>query len=318
MILTNKTTGEKTQLAENEYTVGRSESCDIVIKEPTLSRKHARLSREGSDWFIEDLGSTNGITVNGEKIEAGEKVRVGAGDAVVLGTTVPLEFESEEPEEERTVGVQFFRKDRELEVKERPAAPKPSEPVAAVRPAAAQNAAPVRPVWAENAAPAQPVRAENAAPAQPVRAQAPVQQARPQNAAPARPSGAPMSFKEYVNRVDAAAKKNVTTSAIVLYVCCGITLIAGIAMAISSGTAAGIFGVMIDIAAVLPLAILMHTLKSRGCTIALVCVTALEFILTTASAGRPAGFLPLVGAITALVALSRAKKAYDAYVGGRR
>ena len=89
-------------------------------------------------------------------------------------------------------------------------------------------------------------------------------------------------------------------------------------MAISTGDSSLYFGVLIIIAAVLPLAILMHTLKSRGCTIALIPVTALAFILTTASAGRPAFFLPLVGAITALVALSRAKKAYNEYIGGKR
>ena len=100
-----------------------------------------------------------------------------------------------------------------------------------------------------------------------------------------------------------------------LYVCCGITLIAGIVTAIQNDTPLSFVGVLIDIAAVLPLAILMHTLKSKGCAIALVCVTAVEFLATTAMRGQVAGFLPLIGAISALVALVHANKNYKFYLG---
>ncbi|MBR2582692.1 MAG: FHA domain-containing protein [Oscillospiraceae bacterium] len=337
MLLTNRITGEKHQLTEEEYSIGRSETCEIVIKEPTLSRKHARITRAGDDWFIEDLFSTNGVTLNGEKITAGEKVRLSPDDRIVLGTTVSLLFEREEEEEERTVGVQFFRKEKETEAKERPEPPEQHEPEVAVRPAwNSENAAPVRPLWAEEAAPVKPAQQPNAAPAYTVRGQnaAPVKPAQQPNAAPAytvrgqnaapvqprqqpkaAPGAAPLTFKEYVNKIDPGAKKSVTAAAIVLYVCCGITLIAGIVTAIQNDTPLSFVGVLIDIAAVLPLAILMHTLKSKGCAIALVCVTAVEFLATTAMRGQVAGFLPLIGAISALVALVHANKNYKFYLG---
>ena len=315
MLLTNRITGEKHQLTEEEYSIGRSETCEIVIKEPTLSRKHARITRAGDYWFIEDLFSTNGVTLNGEKITAGEKVRLSPDDRIVLGTTVSLLFEREEEEEERTVGVQFFRKEKETEAKERPEPPEQHEPEVAVRPAwNSENAAPVRPLWAEEAAPVQPAQQPKAAPAYTVRGQnaAPVQ---PRQQPKAAPGAAPLTFKEYVNKIDPGAKKSVTAAAIVLYICCGITLIYGIVTAIQAGTAAYLVGVLIDIAAVLPLAILMHTLKSKGCAIALVCVTAVEFLAMTAWKGQVAGFLPLIGSISALVALVHANKNYKFYLG---
>ena len=59
----------------------------------------------------------------------------------------------------------------------------------------------------------------------------------------------------------------------------------------------------------------MHTLKSKGCAIALVCVTAVEFLATTEMRGQVASFLPLIGSISALVALVHANKNYKFYLG---
>src|SRR4051812_42090905 len=64
-------------------TVGRDPSAGIVIDDPESSRRHASLSVEGSTVTVEDLGSTNGTFVNGERLTAprelsgSEKVRVG-------------------------------------------------------------------------------------------------------------------------------------------------------------------------------------------------------------------------------------------------
>src|SRR5262249_49407510 len=64
-------------------TLGRSLQADVVIDEPSLSRLHARLTVDDSGRLtIEDLGSTNGIFVNGEPQHAG---RVAAGDHVRFG-----------------------------------------------------------------------------------------------------------------------------------------------------------------------------------------------------------------------------------------
>jgi len=65
--------------------LGRSRECDCVFADPNISRKHAELRRAGSgDWQIVDLGSTNGVKVNGRKVDSS---RLSPGDEVSLGTT---------------------------------------------------------------------------------------------------------------------------------------------------------------------------------------------------------------------------------------
>ena len=49
--------------------IGRALECDISILEPSLSRKHAELEIEGNTLIIRDLGSANGIWVNGERVD---------------------------------------------------------------------------------------------------------------------------------------------------------------------------------------------------------------------------------------------------------
>jgi len=66
-------------------TVGRSRDADCVVRDPNVSRHHAELRRSPSgDWTIVDLGSTNGIKVNGRRVAS---TRLKSGDEVTLGTT---------------------------------------------------------------------------------------------------------------------------------------------------------------------------------------------------------------------------------------
>jgi len=66
-------------------TIGRSKEADCVLRDPNVSRHHAELRRSAQgDWTIADLGSTNGIKVNGRRVGS---TRLGAGDQVTLGTT---------------------------------------------------------------------------------------------------------------------------------------------------------------------------------------------------------------------------------------
>jgi hypothetical protein len=65
--------------------IGRSKECDCVIRDPNVSRRHAELRRsDNGDWQIVDLGSTNGVKVNGRQVETS---RLAPGDDVVLGTS---------------------------------------------------------------------------------------------------------------------------------------------------------------------------------------------------------------------------------------
>jgi Protein of unknown function (DUF3662)/FHA domain len=65
--------------------LGRSRDADCVIADPNVSRRHAELRRGSTgDWQIADLGSTNGVKVNGRQVESS---RLSPGDQVTLGTT---------------------------------------------------------------------------------------------------------------------------------------------------------------------------------------------------------------------------------------
>lgn len=55
----------------DEFVVGRSADCDTVLEGPLVSRRHARLSRSMSSWFVEDLDSRNGVRLNGARMKRG-------------------------------------------------------------------------------------------------------------------------------------------------------------------------------------------------------------------------------------------------------
>jgi Protein of unknown function (DUF3662)/FHA domain len=66
-------------------TIGRSRDADCVLRDPNVSRHHAELRRSpAGEWTIADLGSTNGIKVNGRRVGS---TRLSAGDQVTVGTT---------------------------------------------------------------------------------------------------------------------------------------------------------------------------------------------------------------------------------------
>ena len=64
-------------------TVGRAPTCDCVVPEDCVSRRHAQLWREDARWFLRDLGSRNGTRVNGVRVI--EPVEVRPGDRLDLG-----------------------------------------------------------------------------------------------------------------------------------------------------------------------------------------------------------------------------------------
>src|SRR4051794_11318653 len=66
-------------------TVGRRDENGIVIKDPTVSRKHAEILRDGDSLYIVDKGSTSGITVNGQLISGRQPLR--DGDRIGIGSS---------------------------------------------------------------------------------------------------------------------------------------------------------------------------------------------------------------------------------------
>ena len=69
------------ELNQDVITIGRAEGNDIRIDNPGVSSRHARVVREGEDYYIEDTESTNGTAVNGEpvsrhKLEYGDRISI--------------------------------------------------------------------------------------------------------------------------------------------------------------------------------------------------------------------------------------------------
>ena len=83
--------GKRRMLSGERLVLGRSREADLVVDDPNVSRRHAELRREGQDWRIVDLGSTNGVKVNGRRVE---DARLENGDGIVLGT-YEMSFEVE-------------------------------------------------------------------------------------------------------------------------------------------------------------------------------------------------------------------------------
>ena len=77
--------GEFPVAADKQILIGRSSDLDMVLVEDMVSRKHARIAMQGDQIWIEDLGSTNGTFVNGEKIK---RARLKEGDRVLIGTSI--------------------------------------------------------------------------------------------------------------------------------------------------------------------------------------------------------------------------------------
>ncbi len=84
--ITDLADGERYPLNMWETSVGRSNSCDVVIGYDTVSRFQAVISRRIDGWYIYDLLSKSGILVNGEKIE--KKAMISGGDRLTFGGAV--------------------------------------------------------------------------------------------------------------------------------------------------------------------------------------------------------------------------------------
>jgi hypothetical protein len=78
-------------LGKDVIIIGRSPDNDIAIDDAEVSRHHARLTRRGNDWILEDLGSRNGTFVNGQRITG--PVTLTPGAQVGLGTGILFSME---------------------------------------------------------------------------------------------------------------------------------------------------------------------------------------------------------------------------------
>jgi hypothetical protein len=76
--------GRTHEITKPSVVLGRSREADIRISDVNVSRRHAELRQEGTAYWIVDLGSTNGLEVNGKRVD---RKRLRDGDRVTLGST---------------------------------------------------------------------------------------------------------------------------------------------------------------------------------------------------------------------------------------
>ncbi len=72
------------RLTKRVSTLGRSRDCDVVVPDPNASRVHAEVRHIGLDYYLVDMGSTNGTEVNGQVVK---RHALAGGDTIVMGTT---------------------------------------------------------------------------------------------------------------------------------------------------------------------------------------------------------------------------------------
>jgi pSer/pThr/pTyr-binding forkhead associated (FHA) protein len=152
-------------LIRDEITIGRKEGNTIRLTERNVSRRHAKLTKTNGRIFLEDLGSYNGIKVNGSKID--DRTTIGEGDRIQIGDYVlalkvdaQAEKKADPFDEMKTIPME--REEVEANIQEHEAAaaaesppsPQPAQQSAQpqAEPAAAQPAKSPAPAGADGAA----------------------------------------------------------------------------------------------------------------------------------------------------------------------
>jgi len=88
-----------------EVTLGRDPSCDLYLDDETVSANHARFRYHHKQWWLEDLHSTNGTRLNGQKVTtatvltSGDEVRCGKAKLVILLESEALPSNLQNPSE---------------------------------------------------------------------------------------------------------------------------------------------------------------------------------------------------------------------------
>jgi hypothetical protein len=83
-VVTLTVAGRTHEITKPNVVLGRSREADVRVADVNVSRRHAELRQEGAGYWIVDLGSTNGLELNGKRVE---RARVRDGDRITLGAT---------------------------------------------------------------------------------------------------------------------------------------------------------------------------------------------------------------------------------------
>ena len=83
--------GRQFDISATTVTIGRYSECDIQVRDKWVSRWHTRVSWNGIEYIVEDLGSTNGTFISGQRVGAPRALR--SGDRLQLGEQVEFAFQ---------------------------------------------------------------------------------------------------------------------------------------------------------------------------------------------------------------------------------
>jgi pSer/pThr/pTyr-binding forkhead associated (FHA) protein len=119
IVRTGPNPGTVTELTKEVSLIGRDVTNDVVVGDAEVSRQHARITRTPGGYVLEDLGSTNGTFVNGERLTTPRVLN--PGDLIALGENVSLTFDASKPEAAATVATPAA--ESPATVRETPAAP---------------------------------------------------------------------------------------------------------------------------------------------------------------------------------------------------
>jgi predicted component of type VI protein secretion system len=158
IVRTGPNPGMVFDLTKEITSLGRDVANDIVLGDPEVSRQHARITRTPGGYVVEDMGSTNGTFVNGERITAPRVLR--DSDLVGLSEKVTLSFEAVVPGSDETVVSQAEEPERYpptvREPMPVPPESKPSTPPAMAKPSP-RSATPTPKPVTPTPSPVQPV-----------------------------------------------------------------------------------------------------------------------------------------------------------------
>ena len=100
--------GQSFELKERPFFIGRSSKNDMQINDIAVSRQQLKIFKIGEKLYVEDLESTNGTLLNGERITPRKRYHVGEGDTIAIANTImhvnggpPKKLSSKEPDNKR-------------------------------------------------------------------------------------------------------------------------------------------------------------------------------------------------------------------------
>ena len=86
LVIQGPLTGTRISLDGRPIMIGRADDSTLVLDDDYASTRHARISQPGDDWYVEDLGSTNGTYLDRAKVT--QPTRVPLGAPIRIGKTV--------------------------------------------------------------------------------------------------------------------------------------------------------------------------------------------------------------------------------------